>query len=232
MHRTTPGTELFPQALAAAPSGSALLLSVKLAVDVLVVACPCALGLATPTAVLVASSMGARRGLLLRGGDVLERVAGVQAVVLDKTGTLTQGKLALSSVRLPPGAPADEEDRVIALAAAIEASTRHPLADAVAAAAAARGAAAPGEVATAVTVPGCGVSAEVNGEQVLVGRPDWVLAQLPEAARAAAAPLLMAWPPMCSGVVSGAAAGSSSDTRLLTGLSRPRKVLRLRCARA
>lgn len=55
-----------------------------------VVACPCALGLATPTAVLVASSMGARQGLLLRGGDVLERLAGVDTVVLDKTGTLTQ----------------------------------------------------------------------------------------------------------------------------------------------
>ena len=55
-----------------------------------VVACPCALGLATPTAVLVASSMGARSGLLMRGGDVLERLAGVDTVVLDKTGTLTQ----------------------------------------------------------------------------------------------------------------------------------------------
>ena len=69
-----------------------LLLAVKLAVDVLVVACPCALGLATPTAVLVASSAGARKGLLLRGGDVLERAALVNTVVFDKTGTLTQGK--------------------------------------------------------------------------------------------------------------------------------------------
>ena len=66
-----------------------LLLSLKLAIDVLVVACPCALGLATPTAVLVASSAGARRGLLLRGGDVIEALAAVDTVVLDKTGTLT-----------------------------------------------------------------------------------------------------------------------------------------------
>ncbi len=66
-----------------------LLLSLKLAVDVLVVACPCALGLATPTAVLVASSAAARRGLLVRGGDVVERLAGVDTLVLDKTGTLT-----------------------------------------------------------------------------------------------------------------------------------------------
>jgi hypothetical protein len=183
-HRPTTGTELFPSALAAAPNGTALLLSIKLAVDVLVVACPCALGLATPTAVLVASSMGARRGLLLRGGDVLERVAGVQAVVLDKTGTLTQGKLQLASVRLPPGQPGggadggSPEDRVLALAAAVEASTRHPLADAVASAAATRKLELP-QVTAPVTTPGCGVAAEVGGEPVLVGRPGWVLEQLP-----------------------------------------------------
>ncbi len=79
-------------AAATAGEPTALLLAVRLAVDVLVVACPCALGLATPTAVLVASSLGARRGLLLRGGgEVLERLAGVRAVALDKTGTLTHG---------------------------------------------------------------------------------------------------------------------------------------------
>ncbi len=69
---------MFPAALdtvAAAGSSAALMLGTKLAIDVLVIACPCALGLATPTAVLVASSMGAKRGLLLRGGDVLERIA-------------------------------------------------------------------------------------------------------------------------------------------------------------
>lgn len=71
---------MFPAALdavAAAGSNAALMLGTKLAIDVLVIACPCALGLATPTAVLVASSMGAKRGLLLRGGDVLERMAKV-----------------------------------------------------------------------------------------------------------------------------------------------------------
>lgn len=73
------------------PEMTPILLAARLAVDVLVVACPCALGLATPTAVLVASSAGARRGLLLRGGDVLERLAGVDTVLLDKTGTLTEG---------------------------------------------------------------------------------------------------------------------------------------------
>ena len=71
-------------------SNPGLLLGLKLAVDVMVVACPCALGLATPTAVLVASSVGAQRGLLLRGGDVLERMAKINVVAFDKTGTLTQ----------------------------------------------------------------------------------------------------------------------------------------------
>lgn len=78
---------LFPSALdsvSAAAGGGALLLGTKLAIDVLVVACPCALGLATPTAVLVASSMGAKRGLLLRGGDVLERIAKVPFVASRK----------------------------------------------------------------------------------------------------------------------------------------------------
>jgi cation transport ATPase len=79
------GTSLFPAALAASGSSSALLLSIKLAVDVLVVACPCALGLATPTAVLVGSSLGATRGLLMRGGDVLERVAGISGVVFGES---------------------------------------------------------------------------------------------------------------------------------------------------
>ena len=74
---TCAGASLFPSALDSVAGGGALLLGTKLAIDVLVVACPCALGLATPTAVLVASSMGAKRGLLLRGGDVLERIAQV-----------------------------------------------------------------------------------------------------------------------------------------------------------
>ncbi len=88
------GPSLFPGVIEAASmsgaSASAALLGLKLAVDVMVVACPCALGLATPTAVLVASSMGAQRGLLLRGGDVLERMAHINVVAFDKTGTLTQ----------------------------------------------------------------------------------------------------------------------------------------------
>lgn len=81
---------MFPTAMQTAGVAGATFLGLKLAVNVLVVACPCALGLATPTAVLVASSMAAKRGLLLRGGDVLERLAEIDTIVFDKTGTLTQ----------------------------------------------------------------------------------------------------------------------------------------------
>lgn len=84
------GASIFPGALEAAGVASGTFLGLKLAVNVLVVACPCALGLATPTAVLVASSLGAKRGLLLRGGDVLERLAELDTLVFDKTGTLTK----------------------------------------------------------------------------------------------------------------------------------------------
>ena len=93
---------LLPGVLAASGSSSASLLALKLAVDVLVVACPCALGLAAPTALMVASSLGAKRGLLLRGGDALERLASVNTVALDKTGTLTTGHLTMTAAHPRP----------------------------------------------------------------------------------------------------------------------------------
>lgn len=173
-HHHTAGTQLFPAALAASGSSSALLLSIKLAVDVLVVACPCALGLATPTAVLVGSSLGATRGLLMRGGDVLERIANIDGVVFDKTGTLTEGRLRLAGLAVAHEA-ADAlaavlqaqqgniqqqqqgaaEELLLRLAAAVEASTRHPLAAALAAEASARGLQLPA-VSDARTEPGSG----------------------------------------------------------------------------
>ncbi|KAG2433172.1 hypothetical protein HYH02_012715 [Chlamydomonas schloesseri] len=166
-----------------------LLLALRLAVDVLVVACPCALGLATPTAVLVASSLGARRGLLFRGGDVLERLAAVDTVVLDKTGTLTEGKLRVLGIQTATGGPASssdssggggggggsQEQEVLTLAAAVEAATRHPLADAVLAEARRRGLAAPPAAEAAATVAGRGVRARVDGRWVAVGRQEWAL---------------------------------------------------------
>lgn len=97
-----PGVSLFPGAIAAAGVAGGTYLGLKLAINVLVVACPCALGLATPTAVLVASSLGAKRGLLLRGGDVLERLAQLDTLVLDKTGTLTKVPSAAAAETAPP----------------------------------------------------------------------------------------------------------------------------------
>eukprot|EP00798_Chlamydomonas_sp_ICE-L_P031536 gene31536-6721_t len=162
---------------AAMATAVGLLLSIKLAVDVLVVACPCALGLATPTAVLVASSLGARRGLLLRGGDVLERLAGVDTVVMDKTGTLTEGKLRVSRVSLLKGATTSESE-VLALAAAAESSTRHPLADAIIAEAMERGLQLPA-VSDSATIVGSGVTAAVDGgKRAVVGKYEWVVEQV------------------------------------------------------
>jgi Cu2+-exporting ATPase len=123
------GDAMFPGALLEASNGAgATLGALKLATDVLVVACPCALGLATPTAVLVATSAGARRGLLLRGGDVLEASANVGVVALDKTGTITEGKPRVTGVAATGNAVNAD---VLRFAAAVEATTTHPLAAAV-----------------------------------------------------------------------------------------------------
>ncbi|KAL0017965.1 hypothetical protein WJX77_000120 [Trebouxia sp. C0004] len=168
------GPSLFPGVIEAASmsgaSASAALLGLKLAVDVMVVACPCALGLATPTAVLVASSMGAQRGLLLRGGDVLERMAHINVVAFDKTGTLTQGKMRLVGTNTAQG---QDESELLRLAAAVEGSTRHPLADAVLLAANKANLQVP-QAQDSITEPGCGVTASVEGQTVAVGRLAWV----------------------------------------------------------
>ena len=117
MHSPTPSLPHSP---------TPLLLSLKLAIAVLVVACPCALGLATPTAILVGSGIGAERGLLIRGGDVLERVHALDTIVLDKTGTLTTGKpIVTDCISLSSSLP------LIQLAASVESNTRHPLAIAI-----------------------------------------------------------------------------------------------------
>ena len=173
------GTSLFPAAAAAAlpaaaaaAPGAAAALATKLAVDVLVVACPCALGLATPTAVLVASSAGAARGLLLRGGGAaLEALGHVDTIAFDKTGTLTTGAPALVEAR-PVGAGSG--DALLALAAAAEAQAVHPIARAVRGAAAAAGVTIPTATQWA-TAPGDGVSAVLtDGRIVAVGRRKWV----------------------------------------------------------
>ena len=108
---------------------SELLISLKLAIAVMVIACPCALGLATPTAILVGSGMGAERGLLIRGGDILETVHHLDTVVFDKTGTLTLGQPQVTD-SLSFAEDLTEND-ILQLAATVESGTQHPLAVAV-----------------------------------------------------------------------------------------------------
>ncbi len=137
------------------------------AVAVLVVACPCALGLATPVAILVGTGRGASLGLLIRGAEILERSQEIDTIVLDKTGTITTGELSLSDVWAAPG---EHRDAVLALAAAAEAGSEHPVAMAIVDSARAQAF----QIASAVefrALPGRGVRAEVGGAKVWVGRP-------------------------------------------------------------
>jgi len=149
---------------------SPLLLSLKLAVAVMVVACPCALGLATPTAILVGTGIGAERGLLIKGGDVLERVHQLDTVVFDKTGTLTTGHPTVTDClpsNLTPTA-------LLQLAAAAESGTSHPLATAIGQQAQRQGLATLA-ASDFYTEPGLGISAVVEGQQVLLGNWDWLI---------------------------------------------------------
>lgn len=122
--------------LIAAP-GAPVGRAVAAAVAVLIIACPCAMGLAVPTAVMVATGKGAELGILIKGGEALERAAAITTVVLDKTGTVTEGKPVVTDVEVVPGA-ARSPDEVLRLAASVEAVSEHPVADAMVRAAAAR----------------------------------------------------------------------------------------------
>jgi Cu+-exporting ATPase len=141
------------------------------AVAVLVVACPCALGLATPAAIMVASGRGAEQGILLKGGDRLQRVGDVDVVVLDKTGTITRGTPDVTDV-VPLGAAGDgagPAQEFLRLAAAAERASEHPLAAAIVRFAEGRGLDLSAPVTRFAAVPGGGVRAEVDGRHVLVG---------------------------------------------------------------
>ncbi len=142
------------------------------AVAVLIIACPCALGLATPTALLVGTGRAAQLGILIRGPEVLESTRRADTVVLDKTGTVTTGQIQLQGQHAVPGV-ADAE--LLRLAGAVEHASEHPLGRPVAAAAAAAGPLP--AVRGFVSSPGAGVEGEVSGRAVIVGRPSWVLAR-------------------------------------------------------
>jgi P-type Cu2+ transporter len=179
---------------------SPLLLSLKLAIAVMVVACPCALGLATPTAILVGTAMSAERGLLIKGGDVLETIHKLDTIVFDKTGTLTTGKPTVTDCIVLAEDMGIEEggennslltsQSLLQIAAAVESGTCHPLATAIQNAAQTQYLSTQKlteelteeltqeltipEAVNFHTEPGLGVSALVDGKSVLLGNSDWL----------------------------------------------------------
>ncbi|WP_396129944.1 heavy metal translocating P-type ATPase [Agromyces aerolatus] len=156
------------------------------AVAVLVIACPCALGLATPTALLVGTGRGAQLGILIKGPEVLESTRTVDTIVLDKTGTVTSGRMTLTDVIVEPGADRLE---LLRLAGALEYASEHPIAQAIAAAAAAEVGTLP-DVEGFTNLEGKGVQGVVDGHAVLVGREallaEWALRLTPGTAAAKA----------------------------------------------
>ncbi|MEM8777322.1 MAG: heavy metal translocating P-type ATPase [Cyanobacteria bacterium P01_G01_bin.49] len=168
------GTKLYPQVLTHQTIGmgstSPILLSLKLAIAVLVVACPCALGLATPTAILVGTGIGAEKGLLIKGGDVLEKVHQLDTIVFDKTGTLTIGHPTVTDC-IPLTDITTQS--LLRLAATVESGTNHPLGKAIVEAAQNQGL----SLLSAEnfhTEAGSGVRAKVEGKTVWLGNESWL----------------------------------------------------------
>ena len=151
------------------PTAAAIEMAFTSAIAVLIIACPCALGLATPTAIMVATGVAARRGILMKGGAAIEALSGVNAVVLDKTGTVTAGKPVVSQIHVVNGA---DERTLLTAAASAERSSEHPLGEAIVRAALDRDITVPAAIDFHATVGG-GVSATVNGKRVRIGTPEF-----------------------------------------------------------
>ncbi|MEV7613352.1 heavy metal translocating P-type ATPase [Streptomyces sp. NPDC089799] len=198
------------------------------AVAVLIIACPCALGLATPTALMVGTGRGAQLGILIKGPEVLESTRTVDTVVLDKTGTVTTGRMTLLGVHPAEGT---DEHQLLRLAGALEHASEHPIAQAVAAGAAERVGTLP--VPTAFTgLPGLGVRGTVEGREVLVGRqklmaeqgltvPPGLTVAVSEAERSGRTAVMAAWDGAVRGVLTVADAvkpTSAEAVSLLRGL--------------
>ncbi|WP_055541169.1 heavy metal translocating P-type ATPase, partial [Streptomyces neyagawaensis] len=167
-------------------NGAGLTAAFTASVAVLIIACPCALGLATPTALMVGTGRGAQLGILIKGPEVLETTRKVDTIVLDKTGTVTTGRMTLLAVHTADGT---DEDEVLRLAGALERASEHPIAQAVASGAADRVGALPTPEDFA-NIAGLGVQGVVEGHAVLVGREkllaEWAMS-LPEDLRRARA---------------------------------------------
>jgi len=168
-------------------SGGGVTAAFTAAVAVLIIACPCALGLATPTALLVGTGRGAQMGILIKGPEVLESTRRIDTVVLDKTGTVTTGRMALVDV-IP--APGEERDELLRLAGGLEHASEHPIARAIAAGAADQVGDLPA-VEDFQNVDGLGVQGVVDGHAVIAGRAallaDWAQELPAETARGKAA---------------------------------------------
>ncbi|GAA0425881.1 carbonate dehydratase [Acrocarpospora corrugata] len=140
--------------------------AIRAAITVLIIACPCALGLATPTALLVGTGRGAQLGILIKGPEALERTRRIDTVVLDKTGTVTEGRMTLTAVVAADG---EDSDEILRLVGALEGGSEHPIGRAIAEAAESTL-----PVAEFAALPGLGVEGRVAGKSVLAGRPDLV----------------------------------------------------------
>ena len=155
-------------------AGQAASAAFTAAIAVLIIACPCAMGLATPTALLVGTGRGAQLGILIKGPEVLESTRTIDTVVLDKTGTVTTGRMSLADVAAAPG---EDPAQVLRLAGAVEDASGHPIAAAIAAGARVRlGAALPG-VESFSSHNGLGVAGIADGHAVAAGRREWIRAE-------------------------------------------------------
>jgi Cu+-exporting ATPase len=205
-------------------SGQSAAFSMTIFVSVLVIACPCALGLATPTAIMVGTGRGAENGILIKGGAALEETHRIQTVILDKTGTITEGVPVVTDVVPANGAT---EDSLLQLAASAERGSEHPLGDAIVEAADRRKLPLL-PVERFQAMPGRGIEARINGKMVLLGNEKLMneegigLGGLLEASRALArsgkTPMFVAVDLRAAGVIAVADVPKESSARAITAL--------------
>lgn len=189
------------------------------AVAVLIIACPCALGLATPTALMVGTGRGAQLGILIKGPEVLESTRRVDTVVLDKTGTVTTGRMTLQAVYAADG---EDEKELLRLAGALEHASEHPVARAIAAGAEERAGTLPG-VEHFENVPGRGVRGRVEGREVTVGRlhdvlPEELARVAREAEEQGRTAVVAGWDGRARGVLAVADAVKETSAEAIRGL--------------
>ncbi len=206
-------------------TGSGWTAAFTAAISVLIIACPCALGLATPTALMVGTGRGAQLGILIKGPEVLESTRRVDTVVLDKTGTVTTGQMSLHDVVAAPG---EDRDEVLRLAASLEHGSEHPIARAIVAGAEAAGHAL-AQVEGFSSSDGLGVEGVVDGHAVVVGRPQYLTnwsivvgpeleAALTDARSTGATPVVIGWDGEARGILTVSDSVKSSSAEAISRL--------------